>query len=281
MKKCKICNTENNEQNEICSYCGCYLGFTKFHKWLIIGLFLWPALFYAIYLAIKDKLKMDEIRKNNNVNIKELLFKHNTEEKGPEELKPKQRNKGKSLIEIPSDYTLIDIETTGLISFRDEIIELSAIKVRNNQIIEEFSSLVKPEGKIEGYITELTGITNAMVKNAPNIKEIIEKYISFIGDDIVVGYNVNFDINFIYDYYKYHFDKEFKNQYVDLMRICKKLCKLPNHKLKTVAEHYGISIEGHHRGLNDCKIELEVFNNVSAEIKEKYSDIKEFYKNNW
>lgn len=49
----------------------------------------------------------------------------------------------------------------------------------------------------------------------------------------------------------------------------------------TVAEHYGILTEGHHRGLNDCKIELEVFNNVSAEIKEKYSDIKEFYKNNW
>lgn len=127
MKKCKICNTENNEQNEICSYCGCYLGFTKFHKWLIIGLFLWPALFYAIYLAIKDKLKMDEIRKNNNVNIKELLFKHNTEEKGSEELKPlfvKASSFRKKDGIIKAGECLLEFnEDTFLIKQDDQIVE--------------------------------------------------------------------------------------------------------------------------------------------------------------
>lgn len=191
------------------------------------------------------------------------------------------RNKGKSLIEFPDNFTLIDIETTGLSSFYDEIIELSAIKVRENKIINTFSTLVKPENKIDEFITELTGITNDMLKDAPKAKKIIQEYIDFIADDIVIGYNVNFDINFIYDSYYNYRKKEFKNDFIDLMRICKKLCQLNNHKLKTVAENYGINTDGHHRGLNDCKITFEIFNSVKNEILSQYTCAKEFYKDNW
>ncbi len=198
-----------------------------------------------------------------------------------QEEKSKKRNKGKSIIDLPCDYTLIDIETTGLIPAYDEIIELSAIKVRDNEIIDKYSTLVKPEYEVDEFITELTGITNEMLLNSPNIKDVLEQFINFIGDDIVVGYNVNFDINFIYDDYKGYFNKDFSNNYVDLMRICKKHCILPNYELKTVSEFYNISTQGHHRGLNDCYIEFELYNKVSAEIIEKYVCIKDFYNQNW
>ena len=112
-----------------------------------------------------------------------------------------KRKMEKNLSKFPSDYTVIDIETTGLSSKYNEIIELSAIKIRNNKIADKFSTLVKPNCMISPFITNLTGITNDMVKNAPNVKEAILKYIDFISDDIVIGHNVNFDIGFIFHNY--------------------------------------------------------------------------------
>ena len=133
-----------------------------------------------------------------------------------------RRNKGQSLIEFPCNYTIIDIETSGLSPMYDEIIELSALKVQDNEIVDEFSSLVKPDYKIDSFITELTGITNDMLKNAPKINKILPEFINFISDDKILGYNINFDINFIYDDLKRYFGKDFKNNFIDLMRICKK-----------------------------------------------------------
>lgn len=192
-----------------------------------------------------------------------------------------KRNKGKSIIDLPCNYTIIDIETTGLMPQCDEIIELSALKIRNNKIVDKFTSLIKPDDKIDGFITKLTGITNDMLKNAPKIKNIITQFIDFISNDIVVGYNVNFDINFIYDDYKGFKNKDFSNNYIDIMRICKKACELPNYKLKTVASYYNIPIDGHHRGLNDCYITYNVFNTLASDILSKYKNIKDFYNKNW
>lgn len=191
------------------------------------------------------------------------------------------RNKGKSLIDLPDNYTLIDLETTGLTPYCDEIIELSALKIRNNKIVKEYSRLVKPDDNIDSFITELTGITNQMLKTAPNIESVLQEFIDFISDDIVVGYNVNFDINFIYDNYFGLFDKKFKNNFVDLMRICKKVYNLPNHKLKTVADSLNICTDNNHRGLKDCYITFEVYNHLKSNIFSKYETIKDFYKANW
>ena len=115
---------------------------------------------------------------------------------GFEILKKKKniRKKGKSLLEFLTDYTVIDIETTGLYSEFDEILELSAVKYRNNKMIDKFTTLVRPEEEIDEYITDLTGITNEMVANAPSIEEALPKYLDFIGTDIVVGHNVNLSL---------------------------------------------------------------------------------------
>ena len=127
--------------------------------------------------------------------------------------------KGISTIDIINDYCVIDIETTGLDSKYDEIIEISALKVRNNKVIDQYTNLVKPKQRIfvdndekdfcvengekvkyiDEFITDLTGITNQMLQNAPNISEVLPSFNEFVKDDVLIGHNVNFDINFLYD----------------------------------------------------------------------------------
>lgn len=179
------------------------------------------------------------------------------------------RNKGKNLVEFPENFTVIDIETTGLSSINNEIIELSAIKVENNKIVNQFSSLIKPKGKINKFITSLTGITNEMVTNQPDIVEVLPVFMNFVRNDCVLGHNVNFDINFIYDNLKKYFNKEFTNDYVDTMRLAKKYCNFPSHSLAYLANRFEISTQGHHRALNDCLMTLKIYEKIK---KIKFSE---------
>lgn len=192
-----------------------------------------------------------------------------------------ERLKGRNLIELPDDYTIIDIETTGFSSKFDEIIELSAIKVRNNEQVDVTTTLVKPLFPIDDIISQLTGITNEMLENAPRIEEIIAAYVNYIDNDIIVGHNVRFDINFIYDNYKKYCNKDFCNDFIDTYRISKKVCSTENHKLTTIAKHFGIDTAGHHRAENDCIMTYHVFNALKRNILENYSSADEFYKQNW
>jgi DNA polymerase-3 subunit epsilon len=125
------------------------------------------------------------------------------------ERKPIERTeKGKSLIAFPTDYTVIDIETTGLDLFYNSIIEVSAIRVRNSEVQDKFSSLIKPPKHysfedsdyyyVDEFITKLTGITNEMLDDAPEVTEVLPEFVESIGDDILIGHNVIFDINFPY-----------------------------------------------------------------------------------
>ena len=100
--------------------------------------------------------------------------------------------KGESLLRLPDDnYTVIDIETTGLDPSFDEIIELAAIRVRDGVITDSFSSLVKPSHEVSDFISALTGINNDMLSDAQAIYDVLPKYIDFIGDDIIIGHNVS------------------------------------------------------------------------------------------
>lgn len=185
-----------------------------------------------------------------------------------------KRNKGESLIEFPADYTVIDIETTGLSPRFNKIIELCALRVRNNAVVDKFSTLVNPECRINSFITKLTGITNEMVKDAPKIKEVLFKYLEFIGNDTVLGHNVNFDINFIFDNCVECYGKEFSNNFIDTCRISKKFCSLGSHKLNYLAEYYKIDSSGHHRAENDCFMTHLIFQAIKNEISLKYNSIK-------
>lgn len=166
-----------------------------------------------------------------------------------------RKYKGESLWAFPDDYTVVDIETNGLASGICDIIEVSAIKYRANQRIDTFSSLIKPAHEINWYITKLTGITNEMVKDAPCARDVLERFYEFVGNDIIIGHNVNFDINFLYDNLLTHNCKLLTNSFVDTLRLARKaLPQLINHKQTTVAQYFNISIDGAHRALKDCEI---------------------------
>lgn len=126
---------------------------------------------------------------------------------------------GKLLLAYPDDYTVLDIETTGLSPQNDYITEISAIKYRNNRRVDEFSSLVKPELSIPYYITRLTGIDDTMVADAPAIDEVILSFMEFLADDIIAGYNVGFDLSFIAENLAGYYAKRLANDYVDVMKL--------------------------------------------------------------
>ena len=163
----------------------------------------------------------------------------------------------------PKNYTVVDIETNGLSPQKHDIIELSAIRVRNNKVDKEFSSLVHTPNGVNYYIQNLTGITNDMLKNAPSIIDAMPKFIDFIGDDIILGHNINFDLRFIKAKLRENFSKELKNESMDTMTIAKKNIKLDSYKLTSVASHYGINTSNNHRGLKDCQITFEVYTNLT------------------
>lgn len=185
--------------------------------------------------------------------------------------------KGKSLIEFPSNYVAFDIETTGLDPMYNEIIEIGAIKIKNGKELITFNTLIKPRYEISSFITELTGITNEMVINAPKIEEVLPKFMDFIEDSIVLGHNVNFDINFIYDNLINIGMPPIYNNFVDTLRLSRRLLpELKHHRLSDLASYYNIDTTGSHRALTDVRITIEVFQKLEVFVKHKYSTVENF-----
>ena len=115
------------------------------------------------------------------------------------------------------NYTVVDIETTGLSPQKDDIIELSALKVRDNKVVEEFSTLLKSLKGVNSFISGLTGITNSMLNNAPIIEDVLPEFLAFIGNDIILGHNVNFDMRFIKAKTQLVLNKMVENSIMDTM----------------------------------------------------------------
>lgn len=190
------------------------------------------------------------------------------------------RNKGLLIKEFPSDYTIIDIETTGLAAGIDEILEIAAIKYKDNNVVDTFSSLIKVN-YIPDFIEKLTGINNQMIKDAPSIDGVIKEFYNFIGNDILIGYNINFDINFLYDSLFNITEIELKNNFIDIMIIAKRVIKdLDKYSQENVAQYYNINIDKSHRALDDCKTCSMIFENLKKDIIQKYGSLEKFYRNN-
>lgn len=164
-------------------------------------------------------------------------------------------NKGHSLLLATDDFVSIDIETTGLSTVYDEIIELGAARYRAGNLVDTFSSLVKPVDPVSPFITKLTGITNEALESAPVLSNVLPQFLDFIGNDIIVGHNVNFDINFIYDACSSLGFGPFVNDFIDTMRLARRMYReFPNHKLDTLMKHFDLEQRDLHRGLNDCEL---------------------------
>lgn len=192
-------------------------------------------------------------------------------------VRTERNDKGRSCLSFPSQYTVIDVETTGLSPEWDEIIELSAIRYIDGEKTAEFSTLVHPENEIDEYITKLTGITNEMVADAPSISDCIGEYADFLNGDILVGYNVSFDVNFIYDNLYKALGTTLKNDYVDVMRIARKeLPELEHHRQRDVAGYFDIKYDRIHRALDDCETCNSCFLKLQNHILERGITLEEF-----
>lgn len=193
--------------------------------------------------------------------------------------KTERTKKGNSLITFPEDYVVVDLETTGLSPEYDNILEVCALKVRDNKISDVFSSLVNsgPYVYIDEFITSLTGITREMIDNAPKIKDVFPGFLDFIGSDIVMGHNVNFDVNFIYDESIRLMGKPFSNNFVDTMRISRRLhSEERHHRLSDLTQRYSIDSNGVHRAQKDCEITKTCYDILSSEVLQKYGGYDKF-----
>ena len=187
--------------------------------------------------------------------------------------------KGKSIISFPENYTVVDIETTGFSPQWDEIIELAAIKCKNGVPCAEYNTLLQIDTKLDPFIVSLTGITDDMLTNAPRLSEKIEEFVDFIGSDIVVGNNVSFDINFIYDACLRYVGKPFTNDYINTVRFANKLLPgLPSKRLTCICDSLGIPTAGAHRALCDCKLTNQVYLQFVSSISDRDAFVSQFSK---
>lgn len=186
--------------------------------------------------------------------------------------------KGSSLLSFPTDFTVLDLETTGLCPGFDEIIEIGCLRVRDLAVVDYFQTLVKPEFEIMDFITSLTGITNEMLADAPAIDSVLPSVRDFIGSDIVLGHNVNFDVNFLYHSFLDVFGIPFSNDFLDTMRLSRRMNpERPHHRLEDLIEYYQIKQTGAHRALDDCASTLAIYRKL-FDIASQTGDPDEFAK---
>ncbi len=185
--------------------------------------------------------------------------------------------KGQSIIDFPENCCIIDTETTGLDTQCCDIIEIAVVKVRNSVIVDEYQSLINIDYELPEYITELTGITNDMLKNAPYCTTVFKEFKEFIGDDILIGHNVHFDINFLYDNLEEVFGVHLTNNFVDTLRICRKLYPdEKHHRLSDMTTLLNIPVDIAHRALDDCRTTFALLNQCKQEALHQYGSVDVF-----
>lgn len=178
--------------------------------------------------------------------------------------------KGTLINKYTPDYVIFDLETTGISPNYDEVIEISALKVKGGEVVDEFNTLVNPGRKIPFGATKVNGITNAMVAEAPAFSHVLAEFLDFAEELVLVGHNIaRFDMKFIWRDAEQYFGEIPQNNYVDTLQVARKhLPKMDHHRLVDLAEYYGISSEGAHRALNDCYMNQKVYECMVSEMRE-------------
>ena len=166
-------------------------------------------------------------------------------------------------------FVVFDIETTGFSPVSNRIIEIGAVKVINGEITDRFSTFVNPQVPIPFRIEKLTNINDSMVMDAPLIETVLPEFLDFCGDAILVAHNASFDMSFIKEnVQRQHLNREFT--YVDTLGIARVL--LPNqakHTLDAVCKTLGISLENHHRAVDDAEATAQMFVKMIPMLKEQ------------
>ena len=186
-------------------------------------------------------------------------------------------------------FVVFDLETTGAKAPPCRITEIGAYRVQDGEIIGEFQTLVNPETQIPRFITELTGISDDMVAEAPVFADVAHEFLEFIGDSVLVAHNSGFDMRFLnHEIGRIYQDYRLANPCLCTVQLSRRLLPdILNHKLKTVAEHYSIDLVNHHRASADAFATAHIFINLLSQMQtdgardlaaiKSYSSRKQFY----
>lgn len=168
---------------------------------------------------------------------------------------------------LEDEFIVFDIETTGLSVANCGITEIGAVKIQGGQVLARYNTFVNPGMPIPQNITELTGITNEMVADAPGIEKAIPDFLDFVGERLLIAHNANFDISFIRAAAeKLHIP--FRNPYMDTVALSRFANPdLKRHRLDTLAEYYGLGDFNHHRACDDAEMLANIFFKMAEKLK--------------
>ncbi|MEW9050702.1 MAG: PolC-type DNA polymerase III [Neobacillus sp.] len=151
-------------------------------------------------------------------------------------------------------FVVFDVETTGLSAVYDTIIELAAVKIREGEIVDRFESFANPHHRLSATTINLTGITDDMVQNAPEVDEVLQRFYEWTGDAVLVAHNASFDMGFLNVGYKKIGVGKAKNPVIDTLELGRFLYpELKNHRLNTLAKKFDIELTQHHRAIYDAE----------------------------
>jgi len=178
------------------------------------------------------------------------------------------------------DFTIIDIETTGLSAYYHHITEIAALKYKKGRVVDEFCTLVNPGVKIPAFITRLTGIDDEMVNGKPKISKVIPQFNKFLGKSVFVAHNAGFDYKFLDEALRNHVGSNLENPKLCTCKLARRLLpELPSKRLSSLCEHFGINNNQAHRARSDAFSTLKIFDNFINMLKEKeIHDVDEILK---
>ncbi|MBB5147838.1 PolC-type DNA polymerase III [Ureibacillus thermosphaericus] len=167
-------------------------------------------------------------------------------------------------------FVVFDVETTGLSTAYDTIIELAAVKIKEGKVIDKFERFANPHRPLSEKIIELTHITDDMLKDAPEVDDVIREFHEFIGDAIVVAHNASFDMGFLYAAYEKAGIEGVKHPVIDTLELSRLINPtLKNHRLNTLCKKYGIELTQHHRAIYDTEATGYLLLHLLKEAREK------------
>ena len=168
------------------------------------------------------------------------------------------------------EFVVFDIETTGLNSHTNEIIEIGAVKIKAGRIVDRYSQLINPGRPIPYHITEITSITDEQVANEPKINEVIGKFVDFIGDAVLVAHNAPFDMGFIKRDIKKYLNIDYQCSVIDTLQMARDLFPdLKKYGLGDLNKTLGLALENHHRAVDDSQATANMFIIFLEKYKEK------------
>lgn len=251
--------------------------------WIIISIIaITVIIIIAVYVSKKNSdnnsrnISQNNISENNNLPKNNLSTYNNSDSNSDSPVVSWLKRTEISYSKIkaaPNNYIVFDIETTGLNHIENDILEIGAIKYNNGVENERFHTYIKNDKPIPQFITNLNGISNETIKDAPLIRTALRSFLNFIGDYTLIAFNSDFDMSFMQYNYQKKLNTSINNDVIDALPLAREyLRELPNKKLVTIKQHFGLEV-GSHNAIDDCIVTNHLYQYCRQfeELKYKYA----------